>query len=916
MPATINFSQRFKKIKTPERLTEIAEKAKSNLLRTLEEESQWLGEVADLNETDLQNFIAGTKKQLDETIEKSRSPVRVSLIGPFSSGKTVTLCALLGQPNLLPRAAQPTSGNVVEVQIVPPGTSDKLNVINCTLFSPLELEDMLRDYYLFLRSKRLDLKALPDTKGFLREQVNRLCQDVKEQLTEKRREYKKRTAGMGHVSFEVLTNLAHLYFILVTIRRYFDSYPNLTNPESLVLSIPYSPTDKSAQDRLVAVTMLDMQWGIDDFEPDLLADKVNKFWQHLPTSPADLKKHCEQGTIRTEALRALLPLYKRILLTQEMTLNDAGWGDIRRISFLDFPGVGSDNRRDTYLCLKELPLAHVNMLFFLANRPAAKEAQQLLEVIAEAKQHLTRLSDRIIPVVNFFDGYDRLPEAVSEEDGRADTVAKEQQALQRVQNFFSTERVSGVEEGFDVFDKSILGGLFPDGKAWDYYLLSPIASLNPQSLTEKEKGYIEAYNKQKDRYGQLLRDLKVAEKILKKDRTPTSNEALKKYNRLLDALESYQQDGGIKRLREDLINLLKKDGFRLIVEDAAPALQTVLEQVEVDIIDKLAEVDIDEQDAEEFVGDKKTREAVVTLWEQMEKLTAKWLPNAEWVVLQHQDPLTKGSREIKYISPLTLCETEVLKKVLSDGFWQEWANRWLVPPVGTQPTKLSELKTQYQKWEAELIAWGRTAIVVMIQQTLAKLDQHPLTLDLGTSEQTVSFTELREALFNDYVSKANEVVAAEENILKELFSLTSLQQELRSAMEDLKDSSAPSQEANTKVPFNEDLQFNWAPVELMKIQRQVILTLQRRIASDFAFYMSVFFQEFGRLLDQRTRQKNTSQRQQFEQPGGLFDKLARIRQSTGELVQKDSLTRRERRQKAREGVAKIRNAWEELQKLF
>lgn len=914
MPSTINFTQKLKKLKSPERLAEIAEKAKSNLLRTLEEEGQWLEEVADLTATDLHNFVAEAKKRLDETIEKSRSPLRVSLIGPFSSGKTVTLCALLGQPNLLPRAAQPTSGNVVEVQIVPPGTSDKLNVMDCTLFSPLELENMLRDYYHFLRSKRLDLKALPETNGFLREQVNRLCQDVKEQLSEKRREFKK--SATSRVSFEVLTNLAHLYFILVTIKHYLDSYPGITNPESLILSIPYHTTEKRAQDRLIAVTMLDMQWGIEELEPERLAEKVDKFWQHLPANLADLKKSCEKGTVSTEALRALLPLYKRILLTQEMKLSEAEWKGIQRVSFLDFPGVGSDNRRDTYLCLKELPQAHVNMLFFLANRPAAKEAQQLLEIIAEAKQHLTQLSDRIIPVVNFFDGYDRLPEVVSMEDARMDTPEKEQQALQRVQNFFSTEKVSGVEEGFDVFDKSILGGLFPDSKEWDYYLLSPIVSMNSQSLTDKEKKYVEVYDHQKERYGQLLRDVEIAEKLLKQDRA-AYGEPLKKYQRLLFALESYHEDGGIKRLREDLIKLLKDNGFRLIIEDAAPTLQAVLEQAEADIIDKLADVDVNEREAEECLGDKKTRETVVALWEQMNKLTQAWLPRSDLVALQHQDPLTKERREIKYISPLKLCEAKVLEEVLADNFWQEWVNRWLVPPADAQPTPLSELKAKYHELEQRLTQWSRTAIEQTISQTLDKLDQHPLPLDTG---DLVSFAELRNTLFSDYVNKANEVVTTEEKqILTELFSLTSLKEELRHALEDLKDkqeSSSPPKEENTKVPFNENLQFSWSPVELMKIQRQVILTLQRRVASYFAFYISSFFQEFQRLLDQRTHQARQSisyHRQEFEQPGGLFDKLARIPQAV-ELVQKDSLTRRERRQKAKEAVAKIRDAWEELLK--
>ena len=52
-----------------------------------------------------------------------------------------------------------------------------------------------------------------------------------------------------------------------------------------------------------------------------------------------------------------------------------------------------------------------------------------------------------------------------------------------------------------------------------------------------------------------------------------------------------------------------------------------------------------------------------------------------------------------------------------------------------------------------------------------------------------------------------------------------------------------------KVPFNENQDFNWSAIEVMKIQRQVILTLQRRVAHEFAFYTGTFPAEFQRQLN-------------------------------------------------------------------
>jgi len=915
---TPNFSQKLKKLKSPERLSDLAEKTKSNLLRTIDTEGRWLEELTDLTALDLQTWVRDAHQQLDDTIDRSRSPLRVSLIGPFTSGKTVTLCALLGSPNLLPRAAQPTSGNVVEVQVVPPGSSDKINVMECTLFSPLELETMLRDYYNYLSQQRLILKTLPNTPGFLREQVHLLSQELKQLLSDQRREYKKGAAN--RISYDLLSNLAHLYFILVTINRYLSSYPQITNPYSLTLGLPYPPNDLAAQQRLEAVTMLDMQWGLDELEPAYLENKVDTFWQQLPANLEELTTRCQQGVISTESLRALLPLYKRILLTQEMKLTETDWKGIQRISFLDFPGVGSNQRRDTYLCLQELPQAHVNLLFFLANRPTTKEAQPLVEMVGEAKKHLTQLSDRLIPVINFFDSYDRLPAEISPDQAQIDTVNPEQLALQRVENFFAQTRVAGVEEGFDVFDKTIVGSLFPAGKEWEYYLLSPVVSLEPASLTDKEKNYRQAYYQQKDRYGQLLRDVDLAVRYLSKNRAAHS-EAIKKYERLLFALEAYHEDGGIKRLREDLIKGLKQNGFRLIIEDAAPGLQRVLEHLETNLIAKLPEVDIDEDTVEEMLGDRKTRELVLELWTQMEQLTKAWLPRSDLVRLQHENPWAKDQKSpttIKYISPLALCEAKVLEEVLADEFWQEWATRWLVPPAGAQPTVLANLTVTYRQLESRLEQWSQRTLDETIEQTLNQLDQESLPRSEDNSS-LISFAELRHTLFTEYVNKA-EVTAEEKKILTELFSLTSLRDDLRRALEQSKGSAGATpadQELNTKVPFNESLQFNWSPVEVMKIQRQLILTLQRRVASYFASYLSTFFQEFQRILQQRTFSlpplSIDYHRTQFEQPGGLFDRLARIPQAE-EVADQDNLTRRGRRQKAKEAVVKIRDAWEELLK--
>lgn len=90
-----------RKIKKPIELVKIANTLKTEILAHLDHIGiELFDEVYDLPTDSSQQLIKQIKPLLTETIEKSQSPLKISLIGPFSSGKTISLCALLNQPNL------------------------------------------------------------------------------------------------------------------------------------------------------------------------------------------------------------------------------------------------------------------------------------------------------------------------------------------------------------------------------------------------------------------------------------------------------------------------------------------------------------------------------------------------------------------------------------------------------------------------------------------------------------------------------------------------------------------------------------------------------------------------------------------------------------------------------------------------
>jgi hypothetical protein len=915
MPETLDTKLR-KRVKEPTQLIKIAETIKADILAHLDMPGiKLFDDVYDLSPESLSQLVAQTQEQLKIMIEKSQSPLKVSLIGPFSSGKTITLGTLLNKPNLLPRFNQPTSGNVVEVQIVPPPSSNNTQIMQCHLFTLLELEEMLRDYYAYLQNNYLpDLNQLPEQSGFLRERIHILCKDIQKLLEDKWTECKRSQQFPG------LNHLAHLYFILLTIRHYQKF--QISNDDSLVLELPYDYPAKKAQEWLISVTMLDMQWSLDNMNPEVLEQKVQKLTTTLPSGSEELVQACRQGDISNEALRALLPLYKRIVLTQEMEVKD--WLGTERISFVDFPGIGSGNRRDVYLSIKTLPEAHVNMLFFLADRPGSKETQPLLEIINQAKPHVTNLANRMIPIINFFDSYSPLPAEVNGES-EAGLHDVPQRAWERVKNFFAKQQidnVDGLEVGFDVFDQSILGQLFPNltEKEWNYFLLSPVVSIDNSLLTDKEKNHLKTYRDNSTRYGQLLRDLETSISYLRaQDRQKYATE-IDKYHRLKEALSAYQKDGGISFLREELIDKLKKNGLKLILEDAKPLLQTSLQQLESQLITKLRE-EVNSADwddgTENAIDNKEARDRVVALWEIMCALTSHWASSGQISLTHrgHQITEPRDQTDNESVDPLKLCEEQVLRTVLEDEFWQEWAQRWIAP-ADNQLKPLTDLVEPYRQLEATLDTWTTEAIQQTLMDTLEKFDHEEVNIEIDGQQVRESFKSIRDTLEQDYL-RGDKLDPAERKDLINWFSLTSLAVELRNQLDIQKQQHKSLDINNEKVPFNENQDFNWSAVEVMKIQRQMILTLQRRVAHEFAFYTATFATEFQRQLNNRFHDRHNSLdkfKAHCSSPGGIFDRLAEIPLSEAEAQQQEieAMTRKDKRHRAKTKAALILQAWNKL----
>jgi hypothetical protein len=175
----------------------------------------------------------------------------------------------------------------------------------------------------------------------------------------------------------------------------------------------------------------------------------------------------------------------------------------------------------------------------------------------------------------------------------------------------------------------------------------------------------------------------------------------------------------------------------------------------------------------------------------------------------------------------------------------------------------------------------------------------------------VSLNDLRDTLKKDYLSKAN-LSPDNKQKLQDLFSFNDflakeLHRQLETRQEKQQTLYPDNLLPNNKMPFNENQVFGWSPEEVMKVQYQLSITLQRRTARYFSFYTAVFFDELRDLLSKRLKEIR-KQFRTFNEPGGVFDQLAKVSSEPTE----DDLGARERAKKADEAVLKIIDAWDQL----
>ncbi|WP_427160864.1 proteasome protein [Aliinostoc sp. HNIBRCY26] len=479
--------------------------------------------------TSLDECILRLRESAEKTVGLATSPVKIGVMGEFSSGKTLLLGSLIGYGDALPISENPTTGNVTAIHIIPQEGFATTQVGNFTVeyLTREGVNECLR-FMLGEANRRTIAAGLPPIPTATLNSGNeilRWCQET----------------------WNSSNNLELRYLVreLVVFLRAYASYE--------VLCGKRYPID--------AVTAKD---GLQLAEQPMAIQTLR--FEDLP--PAHIRLPSPPQTLPTKLLQNSFPLIRRIDI--EVRISEEIW-DVTgadRFILLDFPGLGAANSgaRDTFLSLRELAEVQTILVLLNGKSPGSDRAHKIFTMMQQQRPGQD-LKDLILVGVGRFD---QLPLESEGGERELDLLIDDSRTLQLT--------AEAVLRKLKVLQTTIDGASAFTINQDRIVLLSPLLGLaelakrsssvkagSPEFLANLD--YPE-YLERSKRLQQKWR--KLSDRLLESD--PRHGLGRK--------LGYFAQDGGIAKLRELIQNHVATHGLKQLYEDTRRAAENLKLQQE------------------------------------------------------------------------------------------------------------------------------------------------------------------------------------------------------------------------------------------------------------------------------------------------------------------------------------------------
>ncbi|NET72970.1 MAG: proteasome protein [Sphaerospermopsis sp. SIO1G2] len=523
------------------------------ILRRIDSVPQHPSQQEDWVPTSLDDCLMGLREAAQKTMELSTSPVKIGVMGEFSSGKSLLLGSLIGYADALPVSENPTTGNVTAIHIKPQDdfVTTKINNFTVEYLSHEGVNECL--HFMLAEANR---RAVAAGLSVLQVSQIKTGKDISHWCEE---------------AWNSSNNLELRYILreLVLFLRAYQAYGEA------LCSKHYHIDAATAKEGL---QLIELPMAIQSLK---FAD--------LP--PAHIRLPSAPQVLQTQLLQNSFPLIRRVDIQVEISREIWDLTGADEFILLDFPGLGAANSgaRDTFLSLRELAQVQTILVLLNGKSPGSDRANKIFTMMQQQRPGQD-LKDLILVGVGRFD---QLP--LDSEGGERvlDVLIEDQLDSQPLQTEVIFEKLKVLQTIIDGADA------FTNQKE-RIVLLSPLlglAELSKRSTSVKAGSeqflanldypeYLDRSKKLQEKWGKL------SEKIL----------ASEPRNSLGRQLGYFAQDGGVSKLRELIQNHVSTHGLKQLYEDTRRAADGIHQQQELlkDIIAEIHEQGVPTADSPEF----------------------------------------------------------------------------------------------------------------------------------------------------------------------------------------------------------------------------------------------------------------------------------------------------------------------------
>lgn len=479
--------------------------------------------------TNLDDCLLHLREAAQKTVELASSPVKIGIMGEFSSGKSLLLGSLIGYADALPVSENPTTGNVTAIHIKPQDGFATTQVNNYTV-EYLSHEGVNECLHFMLkeanrRASNVGVIPLQVTKIKSGKDISNWCEEV----------------------WRNSNNLDLRYSVreLILFLRSYQAYG-----EALCGRF-YQIDASTAQQGL---ELPEMPMAIQS----LSFDELPPVHIRLPNAPQKLASQLLQNSF---------PLIRRVDIEVQISREIWDVTGAEEFVLLDFPGLGAANSgaRDTFLSLRELAQVQTILVLLNGKSPGSDRANKIFTMMQQQRPGQD-LKDLILVGIGRFD---QLPLESEGGERELDLLINHNTPAQPLQTNIVFQRLKIL--------KTILDGAEAFTNQKDrIVLLSPLLGLAElaKRATQIKAGseeflanldypnYLERSKRLQEKWGNL------SEALL----------AVDGRNQLGRQLGYFAQDGGISKLRDLIQNHITTHGLKQLYEDARRSADIIYQQ--------------------------------------------------------------------------------------------------------------------------------------------------------------------------------------------------------------------------------------------------------------------------------------------------------------------------------------------------